>query len=59
MQERKVILTWEAVYDITDITDYIERDFGIRRADRLNREHLEQEGKRKPVMKKDKGRGED
>ncbi len=38
MQERKVILTWEAVYDITDITDYIERDFGIRRADRFVRD---------------------
>lgn len=32
---------------------------GKEEADRLNREHLEQEGKRKPVMKKDKGRGED
>lgn len=31
---------------------------GKEEADRLNREHLEQEGKRKPVMKKDKGRGE-
>ncbi len=32
---------------------------GKEEADRLNREHLEREGKRKPVMKKDKGRGED
>lgn len=28
MQERSVILTWEAIYDLTDIADYIERDFG-------------------------------
>jgi len=35
MQERKIILTWEAIYDVTDIADYIERDFGKRRADRF------------------------
>lgn len=33
MQEREVILTWESIYDITDITDYIEAEFGIERAD--------------------------
>lgn len=35
MQERKVILTWEAVYDVTDIADYIEQKFGRERADRF------------------------
>lgn len=36
MQERKVILTWEAIYDVTDIADYIEQEFGRERADQLN-----------------------
>ena len=31
----RVILTWEAVYDITDITEYIEIQFGKERADRF------------------------
>lgn len=31
----KVILTWEAIYDITDIADYIEVEFGRLRADRF------------------------
>ena len=35
MQEYKVILTWEAIYDVTDITDYIEAEFGQVRADRF------------------------
>lgn len=38
MHERKIILTWEAIYDITDITDYIESEFGIERADRFQNE---------------------
>ncbi len=42
MQERKVVLTWEAIYDVTDIADYIEQEFGSERADRfecdMNRE---------------------
>ena len=38
MQERKVILTWEAIYDITDIADYIEAYFGIERADRFQQD---------------------
>lgn len=38
MQELKVILTWEAIYDITDIADYIEAEFGIERADRFQSE---------------------
>ena len=28
MQEYKIILTWEAIYDVTDIADYIEEEFG-------------------------------
>lgn len=35
MQEYKVILTWESIYDITDIADYIEAQFGRERADRF------------------------
>lgn len=35
MQEHKVILTWESIYDITNITDYIEVEFGKERADRF------------------------
>ena len=34
MQKYKVIVTWEAVYDIAEIADYIEAQFGIARADR-------------------------
>lgn len=33
MQEYNVVLTWEAIYDIVDITDYIEVLFGRQRAD--------------------------
>ena len=32
MQENNVVLTWESLYDITDISDYIEYEFGIERA---------------------------
>ena len=42
MQERKVILTWESIYDITDITDYIEAAFDIEKADRFQHEMKEQ-----------------
>lgn len=35
MREYKVILTWEAIYDVTDLADYIEADFGQERADRF------------------------
>lgn len=38
MQKYKVIVTWEAVYDITEIADYIEAQFGIARADRFQEE---------------------
>lgn len=33
MQEYNVILTWEAIYDVIDIVDYIEAEFGQDRAD--------------------------
>ena len=42
MQENKVILTWEAIYDVTDIADYIEIEFGKERADRFQYEIKEQ-----------------
>lgn len=42
MRERKVILTWEAIYDLTDIADYIERDFGKSRADKFEKEIKQQ-----------------
>ena len=32
MQENSVVLTWESLYDVTDISDYIEYEFGIERA---------------------------
>lgn len=35
MQKYKVIVTWEAVYDIAEIADYIEAQFGTARADRF------------------------
>lgn len=35
MQERKVILTWEAIHDVADIADYIEQKFGQDRADQF------------------------
>ncbi len=38
MQRYKVIVTWEAVYDIAEIADYIEAQFGIARADRFQEE---------------------
>lgn len=38
MRDYKIVLTWEAIYDITDIAEYIESDFGIERADRFVRE---------------------
>ena len=31
----RVILTWEAMYDITEIAEYIEVQFGKERADRF------------------------
>ncbi|MFR6330083.1 MAG: type II toxin-antitoxin system RelE/ParE family toxin [Eisenbergiella sp.] len=35
MPEYKIIVTWEAIYDMADIMDYIEADFGEERADRF------------------------
>lgn len=35
MQEHKVILTWESIYDITEIADYIEAEFGLNRANKF------------------------
>lgn len=35
MPEHNVIVTWEAIYDMADIMDYIEYDFGKERADRF------------------------
>ena len=35
MQEYSIILTLEAIYDIADIADYIEKEFGQHRADRF------------------------
>jgi plasmid stabilization system protein ParE len=32
MQEYRIVLTWEAIYDVTDITEYIEDEFGLERA---------------------------
>ena len=32
MRENRIVLTWESLYDVTDIADYIEMDFGIDRA---------------------------
>ena len=42
MQEYKIILTWEAIYDVTDIADYIEEEFGLQRADRFQSDLKEQ-----------------
>lgn len=37
-QEHDVFLTWEAIYDITDIAEYIEIYFGIEKADCFQQE---------------------
>ena len=34
MQEYKIILTWEAIYDVTDIADYIEEELGEVQGDK-------------------------
>ena len=38
MQEFEVILTWEAIYDVVDIAEYIENEFGIERADKFQKD---------------------
>lgn len=42
VQEYKVVLTWEAIYDIIDIADYIELNFGKNIADRFQSNIKEQ-----------------
>ena len=42
MQEYRIILTWEAIYDVTDIADYIEEEFGQQHADRFQSDLKEQ-----------------
>lgn len=49
MQKYKVIVTWEAIYDIAEIADYIEARFGIARADRFQEEIKERLDKLKIV----------
>ena len=50
MQEYKIILTWEAIYDVTDIADYIEEEFGQQRADRFQSDLKEQMQNLSPVQ---------
>lgn len=38
MKERKVIVTWKAIYDIVDITESIESNFGKRVVDNFELE---------------------
>lgn len=40
MKERKVIVTWEAIYDIVDIAESIELNFGKKVADKLSIRNL-------------------
>ena len=42
MQEHKVILTMEAIYDVTDMADYIEMNFSMEEADRFQNAMKEQ-----------------
>ena len=42
MREYKVILTWEAIYDVTDTIEYIEAEFGQLRADRFQNDIIEE-----------------
>ena len=38
MQDLNVVLSWEAIYDITGLTEYIEDSFGVERANRFQLE---------------------
>ena len=38
MPKRNTVLTWEAIYDVTDIADYIESEFSAERADKFQEE---------------------
>ena len=42
MPKRNTVLTWEAIYDVTNIADYIESEFGAERADKFQEEIKEQ-----------------
>ena len=42
MSKRNTVLTWEAIYDVTDIADYIESEFSAERADKFQEEIKEQ-----------------
>lgn len=41
MSKRNTVLTWEAIYDVTNIADYIESEFGAERADKFQEEIYE------------------
>jgi len=43
MDDYKVIWSWEAIYDVADIADYIEICFGLDRADKFN-DDIDREG---------------
>lgn len=49
MQDYKVVLTWEAIYDVTDIASYIEAKFGQLQADRFQND-IENEMKKLGYM---------
>ena len=42
MSRRNTVLTWEAIYAVTDIADYIESEFSAERADKFQEEIKEQ-----------------
>ena len=42
MSKRNTVLTWEAIYDVIDIADYIESEFSAERADKFQEEIKEQ-----------------
>ena len=42
MPERNTLLTWEAIYDIADMAEYMEAEFGIDRADKFQNDIKEQ-----------------
>ena len=42
MPGRNTLLTWEAIYDVADIAEYIEAEFGIDRADEFQNDMKEQ-----------------
>ena len=42
MRENKVILTIEAIYDVAEMADYIERNFSVEKADKFQKAMKEQ-----------------